>query len=620
MNYIYEYIRKYKFSLVFCFLSLLLFIFLMIKASYPTMYVDESLYVGAALEILNGDILLRNYWFDKPFMQFFWIIPGIIILGSNIVGFSLSGILCSCISFFKIHRIFSNSKNNILITLTFILFFTNPFHMSYFSSAMAEPFLLISIIFSLHAYFLFLKTNNREQLAKSYFWFSLGFCVKQAILMLLPMYIGVLLKEKISFKRCYDELKFFLIRTKYIWALAIIYQVSNKSKFAAITWFSKLTSQKVKHTLFEHFTYWSKTSFLSQRSTLLAIFILIVLSLYAYWIFKKIKSEKSSLKNIDYYKIDNFNDYKVDLFIFFIPLLLHFIGISLSNAKHLERYMFIYNIQLYIVLARIFYITPISFRKFITLPLLILIGINIYHYKDEELDHHRKKGESLRKSQYIIPENSILHTRLKWHSYPYNQNYFIDSCVKKSCFYESHRGIPFNKGHFFIDHKNDFNIYEILPLKSTKVTHIQKLQKDIWEIFKRRLKLPTDFKIKKVQKVQNLNQSTLFNISKDTEKWNIVYGNNDISLDLTVSPLITAGKFNDSLGPKDQYMINLLIEKAFLSYKKHSFNIMTLLELSQNTLSHPISILKNFTSQFSKFHYIEIVNNVNLKYIELQYE
>ncbi len=603
-------------KLSFYTITFIFFGFLIYFSFYPTFYVDEGLYIGAATRVLGGDLLLQNYWFDKPFMQFYWIIPGILLLGYNVLGFSMSGILCSVLSFVKLPNTFRLAKNDFSSIILALLFFSNPFHISYFTSSMAEPFMLLCLLNFLIYYFEFLKTKERKILKKSYIWFTLGFCVKQSALMYSPVLLGLFLSNKLTVKKIKTELIFFFSSTKYLWLIAFLYQISNKKKFAAITWFSKLTRPKQSYTFLEHFGYWSKEFFLTQRSNLLAVFIIFLLVFYIYQTLRKLKKDSFSLKHPFFEK---FNDPKVDLFVFILPLFLHFIGISLSNVKHIDRYMFLFNLQVFITLLRfITTITPKQ-KKIVTFVGFFILIFNIKNFKGEELDENYTKGKSLLEAKSLIHEPSIVHTRLKWQFYPNNLDVFLDSCLKEECLKEKQKNLPSSAGHFLIENNSPYSIYKYLPKGNLNSKELN-LNKSIWEIFKKRIRIPKKMQLTTLEKISELSIKQKFGLQKHTESWKLIFEDKKVKLEMIVHPLISKGRSNEKYGLADQHMLSLHISDANIYISEKKFKAMVLLDLILKNLTIPIDVLDSPNLNNRKFAYASIIKENQIKYHEIIYE
>ena len=603
-------------SLLFYIITLLFLSFLIYRSFYPTFYVDEGLYIGAATRVLGGDLLLQNYWFDKPFMQFYWIIPGILLFGYNILGYSISGIICSVWSFIKLPKVFQLKKLDICSIIIAFLFFINPFHISYFTSSMAEPFMLLCLLNFLFYYFQFLQNNERGVLKKSYIWFTLGFCVKQSALMYSPVLLGLFLSNKLTVKKIKTELIFFFSSTKYLWLIAFLYQISNKKKFAAITWFSKLTRPKQSYTFLEHFGYWSKEFFLTQRSNLLAVFIIFLLVFYIYQTLRKLKKDSFSLKHPFFEK---FNDPKVDLFVFILPLFLHFIGISLSNVKHIDRYMFLFNLQVFITLLRfITTITPKQ-KKIVTFVGFFILIFNIKNFKGEELDENYTKGKSLLEAKSLIHEPSIVHTRLKWQFYPNNLDVFLDSCLKEECLKEKQKNLPSSAGHFLIENDPPYSIYKHLPQGKLQPKELN-LNKSIWEIFKRRIRIPKKMQLTTLEKISELSIQQKFGLQKHTESWKLIFEDKKVKLEMIVHPLISKGRTNEKYGLADQHMLSLHISDANVYISKRKFKAMVLLDFILKNLTIPIDFINSPNLNDRKFSYVSILSANRIQYHEISYE
>ncbi len=603
--------------------TIIFFLFLFLNSFYPTLFVDESLYVGAALKVLSGDLFLRDYWFDKPFMQFFWIIPGILFMGNNIIGFSFSGIIASVWAHIKLSKIIEQ-KRTLFSILIALLFISNPFHIKYFSSAMAEPFLFISFTFIVTHYFQFLRTQNKKFLRYSYIWFALSFCVKQSTFMWAPIYAIVFLLPQLSFKHIKNEILFFLKSTRWIWFIAFIYQASNTSKFAAITWFRKLANQKDPKTLLEHISFWPQNLFNTQRSTLLAIFIISVFIIYIGYIIYQARKHNFKWKKLESYSYKSFDAINTDIVVFILPTILHFIGFTLANAAHYERYMFIFNLQLYLCVIRFAYLQNKRTNICLSVIALIILIFNLSQFEKEELDTQALKGRHLRQSKYLLPPNSNVHTSLKWHMFPLEFEYFLDACMKPRCLQYFGRNLKINDHQFLIDRSKDFNIVKIIPSWNEEKLITQKTSKNIWELLHRKLRLGSDMKIKNIRQVSKLSKSEHFNLLKDSETWEVIYGNQNLSLRLNIHFLITPGSLNQNyiettFGQPSQLWFSAHVSEAVITINEFDLDIFTLFEALYKTYTIQLELINYKNLPTEKIDFVSTEDSSFIKFSILNY-
>lgn len=371
-------IYKYITHFLLIFIVLIVTYKIFINALHPSLHSDESLYIAAGLSILSGDLFLKYFWFDKPIFQALWAIPGILVLGKTLLGFKLSALTATLITLIKTNSIHPNLPKAILILIAGV-YFTSPYNISYFSSNMGEPFLALFFINFVRNCFLSIEKSEEKYTHKAYFWFVLALCTKQSAIMWSPMFLIFVFQRDLRLNTFYKVVKDFIISTKWIWIITLFFQITYKRKFASIIWFSHLSKDKVKIGFFEHLAYWSKTFIDIQRSHFIGITLILFFLIYCFLIFRKLKGI-----NLKSHLID-INDPKIDLYFIILPLVLHFLGLSLSNAAHFDRYIFIFNVQFILVFIRLIYLyrniftyTTASILSFIFISINLNLSQNTY--------------------------------------------------------------------------------------------------------------------------------------------------------------------------------------------------------------------------------------------------
>ncbi len=207
---------------------LILFVLVLITSGgllfNPSLHIDEGYYLGASRAILDGDILLRSYGFDKPFLIALWPLPGLLLFGKQALGFRLVPFVCYLLALLVFNRLLKRITGARFVAVlgTAMLFFL-PIFMVHAISNFCEPYLILLAILLMYGVFSGASTAFLSRI------FFLGVFTKYSFLLYLPLLVPRIRKE---------GSKAFLRPSGWIFVAALIYMVANPNKFASITWFS----------------------------------------------------------------------------------------------------------------------------------------------------------------------------------------------------------------------------------------------------------------------------------------------------------------------------------------------------------------------------------------------
>lgn len=240
-------IKTAFFKILIILLAAIFLIKLIQLSLYQSFHLDEAYYLGASVKILAGDLFLTNHIFDKPIFQALWPIPGILMGGQNLLGFRLSAIIASLISFVAMRKLIpaSSMLKSLCLLAAILFFFSNPFVLPYLGSSMGEPFLLISFIFFMKNYIQTFFQGFEKNEQRMYIWYAIALCTKQSALMwapvFLPLFIFKLQQNGFDYRRLIKDI---FKNSKWVFIITLAYQLLNERKFAAIRWFHHLREDK----------------------------------------------------------------------------------------------------------------------------------------------------------------------------------------------------------------------------------------------------------------------------------------------------------------------------------------------------------------------------------------
>jgi hypothetical protein len=190
----------------------------------PYIQVDEGYYLGAARRIIQGDLLLQGYSFDKPFLLSLLPIPGMLLFGSQPLGFRVVPFLfhlASGILFVRLLR--KVGMTGLFALLLGGALYSLPIMRSHGASALCEPYLNFFSVLLMNA---FVSESSTRVLSRVFF---LGFFTKFSFALFFPLLFSRIRKEGLSS---------FLRPALPIFILAFLYMIANPIKFGSITWFN----------------------------------------------------------------------------------------------------------------------------------------------------------------------------------------------------------------------------------------------------------------------------------------------------------------------------------------------------------------------------------------------
>jgi 4-amino-4-deoxy-L-arabinose transferase-like glycosyltransferase len=197
---------------------------------HPSLHIDEGYYLGATRAILGGDLLLRTYSFDKPFLVALWPIPGVLLFGMNSIGFRLMAWLSYGVSFVLFARVLQKELvSRILSLLVAGVLFAVPTFFVHGVSNFCEPILILCSVLLLYG-----LSSGASVVFLSRVFF-LGVFTKYSFFLYLPLLFPAIARVGIRafFK---PSIPFF--------AIGLLYSVANPIKFGSLTWFSHFVLDK----------------------------------------------------------------------------------------------------------------------------------------------------------------------------------------------------------------------------------------------------------------------------------------------------------------------------------------------------------------------------------------
>lgn len=228
---------------------------------YPSFHMDESYYIGAAIRVLEGDLFLTTYKFDKPFLNALWYIPGILIAGDNALGFRLSALIATGFGLWWLSKIFlcifekQTSRSHYWSLVFAFLFYQSPLVNSYTLSAFAEPYLLALLFGALYYW------SHQKDKRISYMFFSAAFFTKFTGLLWAPIYLF-----SIDWRRplvgLSKETQYLLKAAWPIFILGLFYTLTNAKKFGFLSMVKQNTIDNAgRISTWQALSFWSEKTF-----------------------------------------------------------------------------------------------------------------------------------------------------------------------------------------------------------------------------------------------------------------------------------------------------------------------------------------------------------------------
>lgn len=410
---------------------------------HPTLHMDESYYIGSSLRILSGDIFLTTYKFDKPFLLSFFPLIGILILGYNAIGFKLMGLVFSLMSIILFIRVISLIWKRTFLSVFLVLgLFCSPLMISHGISAFAEPFLLFFLfLFFFECY----KADGQSH--KAYQYFTVALFIKFSAVMWGPVLLGYWLFNR---RNLLSEIKYYFASTKWIWGIGIFFMLTNRSKFAPVSWFGQLYSEKIGGLSFvdrAHFWIDSFAKVFGATSFAFILF-LVVLGISVFY-FRKYFVSRSLNK---------------ELFLIVIPFWLHLIGILFSGSSLYERYLVILLPQLILVFVLALKKADEIIKNkalagvFVSILPITLMFISLYA-------DHRPVGESQQwgrlyhvlHDEFDRKENVLHNINRNWELFPYSLSQLHQtSCGVKDCLMQADQMMIEGGKQLYLEKIDDF--------------------------------------------------------------------------------------------------------------------------------------------------------------------
>lgn len=443
-----------------------------------SLYIDESYYIGAARAILDGDIFLTTYKFDKPFLLPFWYLPGLITFGFNGVGFRFVSLVCLFVAFKYLKKIFSSILTDEKISLSGTIlagaFLTVPIIYSYTLSAFAEPFLLV--MFSIWYWKLWESSHSEsDETKKISILYFIGLFTKFSLLMWFPvMFFYWLLKKEKRETISQGILKLFS-HTWPIWTLGLFYGLTNRKKFAAYTWFKSLTQDHAASSSNIFGRLWDWIQIFVEVHTLKIAFSIILTFVLVMTIYltKRNFNEIKSLFKLRVSNSSKRSEFK-DLILIHFPFWLHLFGIALSNAQMYQRYLYILIPQFFLItLSSFYWLKRIhgnnKYLKQFLIPVVVTVFV-VFSSKWQEAvfivpKEHKDWGRIYSYIEYELNSDSILHPDKAWELLPYDISAQNEICLHRHCLLDRRKGLKYFANQFIVDgDKEEAPLVKIAPL------------------------------------------------------------------------------------------------------------------------------------------------------------
>ena len=397
---------------------------------------DESYFLAGTLKFLAGDFFLTEYRFDKPFLTWAHLVPGILLFGKTPLGFHFSSLVFLFLAvktwtqlFLSIFRTGDSEKETRLLFQSVVVFFTvlgfacTPLFVTYGAGSFADSALLFFLGKSLIPLLTRTKEDSkqsadtRKDWQKAWFWFACALCIKQTAVLYGPIYFFLWIKTLNSqqkspagFVAALKEVILFALKSgKVIYLIALFYMLSGPVKLAPLDMFWQArpdasSSGGILARLGEIADSLSlSVSIGLSMSSLLAILALVS----QYRLSKKQESGKYS--------------FQINLALA-VALGLHFLAL-VFGGKYFDRYLLILLPQFFLTLSAIFSSSSIKTRlagNILTLGLAILTCLSLSSDSWQKKLPSREWGQALYRIAEEYQEGSAVYAnQLIWYTRPF---------------------------------------------------------------------------------------------------------------------------------------------------------------------------------------------------------
>lgn len=580
---------------------------------HPSMHLDESYYIGAALKILGGDLFLMNHSFDKPIMQAIWPIPGIVIAGKNIIGFKLSGWIAAILSFVFLAKLplFDNDKlKRFCFLILLLVVFLLPFNIPYFASSMGEPFLLFCFSLFIFNYLKFLRTNSFKFEKWAYIYFALACITKQSAIMWAPMFLPLIIYKWRENRKVLSFFITFWRSTWFLWILVLVFQLTNKSKLAAILWFTHLSKQHT-NTFSNKMSFWLNNLIDIWGSPILASLIYIIVIAYTGHVLAKVYFLYRSSKD-HFFKLPfDLNDYRLEFLLVVLPVWLHLIGIPLSNAPLYDRYLFILIPQIVLLLAfilrRLNSKYTVGFISFV----LILTAAFQYNKTPSPLYELTKKGEHVLIINDLLDSESLLHSPFKWSYYPIEFPFSLTSCLGTKCLKEYRGGESNFAKQYYVD--RDLQLkrvpkWSFEDIETEIVSRNIQLDETLVHYIKKKLRFPKDFKVQSFKTLGKYNKTnSAISYDSNLNTFDLVLGDDKSKINLIFSPIISVSNHEQNDFIKNQNIVSVIVHDVVVDLSSN-------LQINLTDISRVIwdgKIVELFPLRYQLNHHSQDIIGIN---------
>lgn len=384
----------------------------------PNIFMDEGYYLGATHQILSGDIFMRTYSFDKPFMVALWPLPGIWLFGENPFGFHFVPLVFFFSSFVLFYQSIVTFGVKRISAFSLSLFlFTIPAFQSQFISNFCEPYLFFLTFLT---FFLVARKAPMKWVSNVFF---LGLFTKYSFLSVFPFIIvaDMMKHGDCTVKRAVRFTKEFFASGKWTIAVWFAYLVLNQAPFKSITWFSAFSTYTAESpSFFNRVSNW--VGALGDQFHYQGLFLLCILSITVGCVFSLIKFNlRQNLK----------------LILVLISLFLSFLILPLSSAPVIGRYVL--SVMPFLFMALAVSIGKSSFSAIV----IAVIGLSyLYPVKRNPIDGNAELARNVYEVRSELNRNGvILHDDQLWVTTAFRDKLISSGCTSKECLDQFSNGV-----------------------------------------------------------------------------------------------------------------------------------------------------------------------------------